>query len=197
MTLTERDRKALILAGVAVPAILIYYFASSPSGRSAAASPTETAPAAEKRLASLRRVAATVPGKDAVMKQLSAELAQREKGLVSGDTAPQAQARLLEVVRRAAKAQTPPLEIGQVEFSEPRSYAGAYAEVALTANMTCRIEQLVNFIAELSSQKELVATSDMHIGAAHAQNKTMPVRLTISALAPKRLIPEKKGSAAF
>ena len=42
----------------------------------------------------LRRQAATLPGKEAVLKQVSLELAEREKGLIPGDTAEQAQAQL-------------------------------------------------------------------------------------------------------
>ena len=198
MNLNERERKLLILAGIAVPAILIYYFATSSSSSAPKVdAPTDTPEAAEKRLAGLRQRAATVPGKEAVLKQVSAELSRREKGLIQADTAPQAQAQLLQVVRRLARAQTPPVEIGQVELSEPRAFAGAYGEVSLTISMQCRIEQLVNMISDLSAQPEIVATSDMRIGAAHEKLKTMPVRLVVSALVPRRLVPEKKGLTAF
>ncbi len=199
MNLNERERRLLIGGGVAVAAILIYYFATSSSSSTPAVSaPTETPEAAEKRLADLRRKAATVPGKEAVLKQVSAELSRREKGLIQADTAPQAQAQLLQVVRRVARAQTPPVEIGQVELSEPHPFAGgAYGEVSVTITMQCRIEQLVNMISDLSAQPEIVATNDLRIGAAQERLKTMPVRLVISALVPRRLVAEKKGTAAF
>jgi Tfp pilus assembly protein PilO len=197
VNLNERERRLLILAAIAVPAILIYYFATSSSSATPEVSaPTDTAEAAEKRLADLRQKAATVPGKEAVLKQVSAELSRREKGLIQADTAPQAQAQLLQVVRRVARAQTPPVEIGQVELSEPRAFA-AYGEVAVTISMTCRIEQLVNMIADFSAQPEIVATSDLRIGAAHEKLKTLPVRLMISALVPRRLVPDKKGLTTF
>ena len=196
--LSERERRLLIIAGIAVPAILIYYFASSSSSSTPGVSaPTDTPEMAEKRLSGLRQKAATVPGKEVVLKQVSAELSRREKGLIQADTAPQAQAQLLQIVRRVAKAQTPPVEIGQVELSEPHAYAGAYGEVSLTISMQCRVEQLVNMISDLSAQPELVATTDLRIGAAHEKLKTMPVRLVISALVPRRLVPEKKGLATF
>ncbi len=198
MNINERERKLLIAAGIVVPIILIYYFAtSSSSSAPEVSSPTDTPEAAEKRLADLRHRAATVPGKEAVLKQVSLELSRREKGLIQADTAPQAQAQLLQVVRRVARAQTPPVEIGQVEMSEPHPYAGAYGEVAVTISMTCGSEQLVNMISDLSAQPEIVATNDMRIGAAHAKLKTMPVRMVISALVPRRLVPEKKGLTAF
>jgi len=198
MNINERERKLLIAAGIVVPVILIYYFATSSSSSTPAVdAAADTPQAAEKRLADLRRRASTVPGKEAVLKQVSGELARREKGLIQADTAPQAQAQLLQVVKRVARAQTPPVDFGQVELSEPRAYANAYGEVAVTISMQCHIEQLVNMIADLSAQPEIVATSEMRIGAAHDKLKTMPVRLMISALVPRRLVPEKKGMATF
>ncbi len=198
MNLNERERKLLIAAAIVVPVILIYYFATSSSSSAPSVdATTDTPEAAEKRLADLRRRAATVPGKEAVLKQVSAELSKREKGLIQADTAPEAQAQLLQVVRRVAHAQNPPVEFGQVELSEPHPYADAYGEVSVTISMTCHVEQLVNMIADLSAQPEIVSTHEMRIGAAHEKAKTMPVRLVISALVPRRLVPEKKGQAAF
>jgi hypothetical protein len=195
---SERERRLLIVAAVAVPAILLYYFISSSSSSTPVVSaPTDTPEAAEKRLADLRQHAATVPGKEAVLKQVSSELSRREKGLIQADTAPEAQAQLLQVIRRVAHAQNPPVEIGQVVMSEPHPFGDAYGEVAVTIVMTCRIEQLVNMISDLSAQPEIVATTDMRIGAAHEKLKTMPVRLVVSALVPRRLVPEKKGLATF
>lgn len=198
MNINERERKLLIGAAVVVPIILIYYFATSSSSSTPAVdTPTDTPQMAERRLADLRQRAATVPGKEVVLKQVSAELDRREKGLIKADTAPQAQAQLLQVVKRVARAQTPPIEFGQVELSEPRAYANSYGEVSVTISMQCRIEQLVNMIADLSAQPENVATSDLRIGAAHDKLKTMPVRLVISALVPRKLVPERKGLTAF
>ena len=195
--LSERDRRALIGLGVVAAGVLIYYLASRPSGVPAVDVPQETAESAEKHLAMLRERAATVPGKEAVLKEASAELARREKGLLQGDTAPQAQAQLLQVVRRAAKKQNPPLEIGQADFSQPRRYGDAYGEVAVAVTMNCRIEQLVNMISDLTAQPELVATSELRIGPAHATQKTMQVRMTVSGLVPRRLVPENRGGGTL
>ena len=195
--LSERDRRALIVLGAVVAGLLIYYFATRPSSASTVDVPQQTAAEAESRLAMLRERAATVPGKEAVLKVASAELARREKGLLQGDTAPQAQAQLLQVVRRVARKQNPPLDIGQADFSQPRRYGDAYGEVLVAVTMTCRIEQLVNMISDLTAQPELVATSELRIGPAHATQKTMQVRMTVSGLVPRRLVPENKGGVTF
>ena len=145
----------------------------------------------------LRRQAATLPGKEAVLKQASLELAEREKGLIPGDTAEQAQAQLLQIIKRVAQQQIPPIEMGQVEFGRPRSFGAAYGQVSVSITVTCRIEELVNFLAALSAQPELIATEEIRFGTSHPKQKTMPMRLTVSGLVAKRLVPAKKGLTEF
>jgi hypothetical protein len=197
MTLSDRDRRALIVLGVALLAGgLIYWISnSSPSSSNEPAkmAAPDTIDRAQSRLATLRKQVATLPGKEAVLQQASLELGEREKGLIPGDTADQAQAQLLQVIRRVAKQQTPPLEMGQVELSRPRSYGSAYGQVSVSITLTCRIDELVNFLAALGAQPELTATEEIRFGAAHPKQKTMPVRLTVSGLVARRLIPKQKG----
>jgi hypothetical protein len=197
MTLPDRDRRALVILGIALAAGgLIYWFSnSSPSssGESAKIAPADTIDRAQKRLATLRKQAATLSGKQAVLRQASLELGEREKGLIPGDTAEQAQAQLLQVIKRVAMQQTPPLEMGQVELGRPRSYGSAYGLVSVSITLTCHIEDLVNFLAALGAQPELTATEEIRFGASHPKQKTMPVRLTVSGLVARRLIPRQRG----
>jgi Type II secretion system (T2SS), protein M subtype b len=201
MTLGDRDRRALVILGIAlVVGGAIYWFSnSSPSPSSSrtsgsvAVAPIDSIDRAQNRLAMLRRQAATLPGKEAVLKQVSAELSEREKGLIPGDTAEQAQAQLLQVVNRVAKQQNPPIQTGQVELGRPRSYGTAYGQVSVSVTLTCRIDELVNFLAALGAQPELTATEEIRFGASHPKQKTMPVRLTVTGLVARSLIPKQKG----
>jgi Type II secretion system (T2SS), protein M subtype b len=206
MTLGDRDRRALVILGIALVAGgAIYWFsnsspspsssspASSKTGGSVAVAPIDSIDRAQNRLAMLRRQAATLPGKDAVLKQVSAELSEREKGLITGDTAEQAQAQLLQVVNRVAKQQNPPIQTGQVELGRPRSYGTAYGEVSVSLTLTCRIDELVNFLAALGAQPELTATEEIRFGASNPKQKTMPVRLTVTGLVARSLLPKQKG----
>jgi hypothetical protein len=206
MTMTERDRRALVIwAAVMVVGGLVYWYSnSSPSSSSGSAktstpanSPVDSIDRGQQRLALLRRQAATLPGKEAVLKQVSLELARREKGLIPGDTAEQAQAQLLQVVKRVAQQQTPPLDLGQVELGRPRPFGTAYGQVSVSITVTCRIEDLVNFLAALSAQPELTATEEIRLGTSHPKQKTIPVRLTISGLVARRLVPVRKGLSEF
>ena len=200
MTLQERDKRALIGLGVVLALALIYWIATSSStttGSAKVVAPVESVPRDEKRIAALRTSMATLDGKQAVLKQVSAELAEREKGLIPGDTAEQAQAQLLQIMRRLAKAQAPPLDFRQTELGQPRSYGDAYARVAVSVTIDCRIDELLNLLAALSAQPELISTDDIRCGSANAKSKAMPVRLTVSGLVPRRLVPEKKGLPAL
>jgi hypothetical protein len=199
MTLQDRDKRALLILAVLLPiAALIYWTSgSSSAGSVKVVAPSETVGRDEKRISVLRTALATVDGKEAVLKQVSTELAEREKGLIPGDTAEQAQAQLLQIMRRLAKAQVPPLDIRQSELGQPRSYGESYARVTVSVSLDCRIDELVNLLAALSAQPEIIATDEIRCTAANPKSKLMPVRLTVSGLVPRRLVPEKKGIPAL
>lgn len=196
MTIQDRDKRALVILGVALGLGAVLYFTSgstSSSSGPAAAAPVESIPSAERRLANLRRAAATEDAKEALLKQVSRELAEREKGLIPGDTAEQAQAQLLQVLKRVAAAQTPPVEIGQTDFARPRNYGSAYGLVTVSVTVNCHIEELVNFLTALNAQPELAASEDIRFGQSNPKQKVMPVRLTVSGVVARRLIPVQKG----
>lgn len=194
MTLQQRDRRALIVLSAALALALVYWIAgSSPAGSAKVVAPVESIDRMEKRLANLRNRAATLPVKTTFLTQANAELAEREKGLVAGDTAEQAQAQLVQVLRRIAKAQTPPMEIRQVELGQPKTYGNAYGTVTVSVIIECRIDELVNYLTSLSAQPETIATEEIRFGMANPKQKTMPVRLTVSGMVAQRLVPQKKG----
>ena len=196
MTVEQRDRRALMVLGAVVVLAFIYWVASSSSSSVKVSAPVESIDRVEKGLANLRTRAAALPAKEVVLKQANAELADREKGLISGDTADQAQAQLLQVLRRVAKAQTPPLEIRQVELGQPRSYGNSYGLVTVSVTVDCRIEELINLLSTLSAQPETIATDEIRFGTANPKQKNMPVRLTVSGMVAQRLAP-KKGTSQF
>jgi hypothetical protein len=197
--LSERDRRALKALGVALGIFaavfsIVWFWPASSAGGAVVAT---TVPQAEKRLKSLRRLAGAVPAREEIDRRFSAELAKREKGLINAETPAQAQAQLLQIIRRVAQLQSPPMPIGTSDFSPVRAFPGGYGEVSVNLSSDCGIEQLVNFLADLSSQKELLAVTSLQLGAAHPKKKTMAVRIAISGITPKRLAPERKQEVAF
>src|SRR5271168_2874812 len=99
MTVTPRERRSLAWMGVSLALSGVWYFwQSSGTGVAAVVAPTDSVELAEKRLARLRDIAATVPQKEEILKTVSAELAKHEAGLIPGETAAQAQATLLQIL---------------------------------------------------------------------------------------------------
>lgn len=199
MTLPDRDKRALMILCPILIAAAVYWVATSMPSSSTKATvvPVDSIDRAQKRLAYLRNAVATLDGKEQLLKQVSSELTEREKGLLPGDSAAQAQAQLLQILQKVAKAQTPPLQIRQVELGQPRSFGDAYGLVTLSVTIDSRIDELVNFLASLSAQPEAVATDEIRFGGANPKQKNMPIRLTVSGVVPRKLVPVRKGTAAF
>jgi len=190
--ITTRDKRALALLGVAAIAAALVYRFGLPEGGSAVVVPAgNPVTLAETRLARLREVAATVPAKEAILKQVSADLGLREKGMLSAETGAQAQAQLLQLIRKLGAAETPPLEIRGTELNPIRPLGDAYGEASVTVQIDCKIDQLVNLLAALQAQPELVATRELRLLSSNAKEKTVSARLTISGVVPRRLVPVK------
>jgi hypothetical protein len=190
-----RDLRALALLGAAVLLAVLYVSNTSSSKVPALVSASQpmTIPEAELMLARMRQSVALVPGKDEVLKQAAAELASREKALIVADTANQAQEQLLQIMRQVAAAGSPPLEYRSVELAAPRSFGDAYGEVTISLSFECRMEQLVQMLVDLSARPELVASTDMRVSGSNPKQKTVVVRLSVSGIVPKKLVPEKKA----
>jgi hypothetical protein len=193
MTLQKRERRALVVLAAGVLLILVLRFSlSEPAAPTVGAAP-ESIPQAEGRLAKVRQRAATLPAREQALKVLMAELATREKGVIRADTLAQAQAQLVQIVRRLTSAQTPPIEVRSVEIGQARPLGEQYGEIWVPMSFECRIEQLVNLLADMTAQPELIATSELRVSMASQEAKTISVRLIISGVVPRKLVPEKRG----
>ena len=126
MNLTTRDRRALVLLGLGLLILLLLRFTVYGDRQTAVVAASDTIPLAEKRLARLTQVAATVPAKKSLANKISSEAAVREKGMIHAPTAQQAQAHLLETIRRVAKAEH--IDVRGGDFPELRPLGSDYGE---------------------------------------------------------------------
>lgn len=196
MNLNSRDQRALMLLVVSlvVGAVLYYGFPSGNSGAAAGAVVTQDPNVARQRLARLRQTAALLPAREAVLKQVSADAALRETGILQADTIAQGEAALLETARRIGKDEQ--LDVRGGDFGTPRVF-GDYALVYATVTFECHVEQLVNFLADLAKEPQLIAPAEEHVSSGSSKEKTMAVRMVLAGVVPKKLIPEKKGFGGF
>ena len=194
--MSDREKKLVLWLIPAVVIFVILQFVvlkdDKPAVVGGKSNPGETIAQAEKRLAKLRTIAATVPGKQKVMDVVDADLATREKVMIQVDTAPQAQARLLEIARRVAGAEGIDLRGG--DFGQAKVISPDYGEVYAGVSFSCPIEKFVNFMAGISHEPELIGPTEIHINSLlNQKDKVVSVRMTLGGLVAKKLIPEKKG----
>ena len=194
MKLDKRDRRALLLLAAAGVVMLLIKW-SAKSGPEVAEAAADSVEMAEKKLARLRQLAATVPGKEAVLKQAQAQLAVKEEGVIQAETAQQAQAQLLQTIRAIGKEEK--IDARGGEFGPVKPLGEDYGEVSVAVSFECGIDHFVNFLAALTSEKALLASSEMRITSANPKEKTVNVRLTLSGVIPRKLVPEQKGSSLF
>jgi hypothetical protein len=189
------DRKTAILWISCIAAILFVRYVVLADRSPGVVAASESAPMAEKRLARLRQIAATVPGKEALMKQASGELESREKGMLKAETSAQAQAQMQELLHKVGASNG--IDIRGVEDPRVKPFGSDYGEVSVTVRFTCLIEQLVNLLAALANEPELLSTNQIQITGGADKNKTIQVRLTLSGVVPKKLALEKKTGGAL
>lgn len=195
MTLQDREKKTIIVSGVLAVLMIAYWALTREEEVPGPVLPVATTiPQAELQLKRMRELAASVPARQEILKQASADLAVREKGLIQADTAAQAQAQLVETLRKLGRTQQPAINLRNSEIGPVKTYGDRYGEVTVSVNFEARIEQIVQLLSDVTAQKEIIGVNDVRIGAANPKEKIMPVRLTISGLVRRQLVPEKKGS---
>ena len=197
MTTGALDRKTvlLLLVSVVLAIAVLRYRIFGGDAPAQVVAPAESIATAEQRLQRVRQLAGMVPGKEAVLKQATAELASRERGLLTADTAEQAKAQLLDVIHRVAAANN--IDARGLEQSSVKPLANDYGEVTVGVTFNCGIEQLVNFLAAIANEPEILATNEINISGGADKKKNVLVRLSLSGVVPKRLAPARKGVGAF
>jgi hypothetical protein len=188
------NRRTLVFLVCGVALILILRFGVYGGGPQTVVAATDSIPMAEKRLARLRQLEATVSGKEQLVVHAKAELADREQGVLKADTEAQAQAQLLEITQTIAKANGIDARGSQGLSGQP--IGDDYGEISYTVAFTCAIEQLVNLLTALGDQPAILATSEISVNGGNDKKKNVQVRLTVSAIVPRKLIPKTQRGAA-
>ncbi len=193
-TLEPREKKAVMALGITLAltaVVLTYEFWPAGTAAVADASP-QSVSQMEQRLARVREIAATVPGKQEILKKVAGDLETREKGLIRAETAQQAQAQVITILRGVGTAEA--IEIRATELGAIAPFGDDYGAVNVSIQVECRIEQLLNFLASLAARPELIATRDLRVIGGDPKQKTLNVRITVAGIVPKSLAPQKKGA---
>ena len=197
MTELSRGKKLSLYGtlGVMIASVLVRFGVVGGEQSSVVAS-RDSIPVAKQRLEILRRKAGTVPAKEEILKRVTAELQDREKGVVQAGSSEQARAHLMDVLRNAATDNHFNVN-GASQLPEAKPLGQFYGQVAVGQNFSCGIDQLVNFLAQIAAQQEIISTDTIIVAPARNPNKDITVRLTLSGVIPKALVPEKKKGVTF
>ncbi len=193
---SSRDLRALLLL---IGAIVLFggYYWWSQMPASSSGNITVTADdlsLAEQRLARMREIVASVPGKQAILDQVSGELAVEEEGLIRAETANQAQAEMIQILRRLGMEESPGIEVQASQLGRVRELDEFYGVAPVTIRMRCRIEQLINFLAAVADQPQLITMDHLSINSDDAKDKTLRVEAIFSGVIPRDLVPQAEGA---
>ena len=194
MKLSTRDGAIVIVAAIAVTAAIVR-LTGVPDNSPTVAVVSQNSTQLRQRLALLRQTAAALPAREVSLKQVSADLADRESGVIQAGTAAEAQSELLQTAVRLGKSNG--LDVRSSDFGAPKAF-GDYGIGYATISFECHIEQLLNFLADLTREPQLIVPSEERIVASgNPKDKTMTVRMVLAGVVAKKLIPEKKGLGTF
>ncbi len=183
--MSERDRRALLLLGAALVVFLVLQFGVLPRG---GAGPESSTPVGvlEKRLARLQQVERQKPRAAAAAEAASRDLAETEKGLLKAATPAQASAEMQQLLRDLLRGQG--MNMQSSEFGAIRPAGEDYAQVPLTVNFNCGIEQWINFMAALRNSPQVLSTLEVHLSSSDLRNKTVQVRMIVAGYIPASLV---------
>jgi hypothetical protein len=186
------NRRTLIFLVGGVALSLIFHFAFNGDSGVSVVAANDSIPMAEKRLARLRQLAATVQGKEDLVTHAKAELSDREHGVLLADTEAQAWSQLTEITQTLGKSNG--IDVRGLQGTGGQPIGDDYGEIWTTVAFNCGIEQLVNLLAALGNQPQILATNEISVVGGNDKKKNIQVRLTVSALVPRKLIPKRGAS---
>jgi hypothetical protein len=115
--------------------------------------------------------------------------------MIIADTAQQAQTQIQQTLRKLGSASG--IDVRGAEFGQIKPLGSDYGEAPVSITFDCNIEQLVNLLSSFASQHEMLGTGDIRVSTGNPKDKRVQVRLTVSGVVPKKLVPEKKGVTTF
>lgn len=193
--MSRRDRRALILLGVAVTLFLVLQLDMfSPSSAGGAAASDAALDALEQRLQLAQVQARQRPLTEAELSAAQKRLEKVESRLLESADPALAQAEMRSLVGQLLDAEGIPLRASR--FSPVKLEQDRYAQVPLVVEFTCGIEQMVNFMAAISNSSRLLATRDIRIRPDKPEVKSIAVVMTVAGFLPLDRAPELAEKAA-
>ena len=194
MAVQSRDRRALIILGVAAILFLLLQtdFIIPSGGGSSIVTNVE---ASEEKLLLAQTRVRQKPVVDAEFKAISAQQEALEKGLLASETAALAQAEMRELIGGLLRSAGIAMKASR--FGTVRLEGEDYTQIPLIVDFNCTIERFVNLMADIANAETLLSSRAIKVGAGNAETKSVTVQFTVSGYLPVSRTPElaRKSSA--
>ena len=180
---SARDRRALQVAAAAVVVFLVVQFGVLPVLDSSAASSVGSKGVEEKELAlqRARRLAGRVEFEQVNLAAARERLKGAEAGLLESPSEALANAEWQRLVRELADSKS--IRLGSSEFMRLAELSPDYAVVSGRVRITCRLDQLVDFLVSLGTSPKLLSATRLRIAAMPGDpEKRLNAELTIAAV---------------
>jgi len=185
--MSSRDRRALLLLGVAVALFaLLQSDVILPGG--AGAMTAAPVAAVEEQLLTAQVASRPRPLTDAELKAAQATLGNAEKRLLASETAALAFAEMRETVGKILEAEG--IKMDSSQFGRAELEGEHYTQVPLVVRFNCAIEQVVNLMAALANAGPLLTTRQVRISPSKSETKTVAVQMTVAGYLPVSRTPE-------
>ena len=144
--------------------------------------------ARRQRFESMREQARHKPLSDAEYRAVEQALEKIEGRLLDSATPALAHAEIRSLLGDLLKDEG--IVMRNSQFGKVSLEGGHYAQVPLTVNFTCAIEQFVNLLAAIANAPKLLTTRGLRLEQSDAQTKAVKVRMTVSGYLSAERAPE-------
>lgn len=194
--MSSRDRRALLLLGVAVALFLLLqtdFLAPASGGGSSAPSGDEVS-ALEQQLRLTRERARLKPLHEVELGAARDRLESLETRLLESKDPALAQAEMRSLVGDLLSQEG--VDLASSRFGAVELEQGLYARAPIEVEFTCGSDQLVNLLAAIADAERLLTTRDIVIRPGNPEVKSLRVRMTVAGYLPLERAPELAEEAA-
>ena len=187
LEIQSRDRRALmiLLAAGALFAVMQLDFFFPSTGSPLVGGSIE---GAQERFLDAQVQARQKPLVEAESQEAAKALAEFESGLLQAESAELAKAEMRQVVGNLLVAEGITMRasrFGNVELEQDY-----FAQVPLTVDFDCRVEQFVNWMTTLSNSERLLTTRRIVLRPTKTETKAVRAQVTVSGYLPVSRTPE-------
>ena len=190
MAISEREKRALTIAGIAVGLFLAFQYGVFPAW-DAWQETTADLPVRERTLLKYRNAAGTTSLRGAERAVLEARLREAETALLTGNTTAIASAELQQLVQQLASEQS--IEIRSSEFLPVKPLGADYLEVPLGLQFQCRLDSLVPFLEALAANPKALNVTRWGIHATANKEKLFTVTMTVAGVVRRDAVAQGKN----